>query len=59
MAIWTNPLVSGSNPNIHAGLKKAYAATAAKLLQLCVTLYHPIDGNPPGSLSLGFSKQEY
>ena len=26
-----------------------YAAAAAKSLQLCLTLYHPIDGSPPGS----------
>ena len=25
------------------------AAAAAKSLQLCPTLYNPIDGNPPGS----------
>ena len=25
------------------------AAAAAKLLQLCLTLCHPIDGRPPGS----------
>ena len=26
-----------------------FAATAAKLLQSCLTLYDPIDGSPPGS----------
>ena len=26
-----------------------YAAAAAKLLQSCSTLWHPIDGSPPGS----------
>ena len=35
------------------------AAAAAKSLQLCLTLCNPIDGSPPGSLSLGFSRQEY
>ena len=35
------------------------AATAAKSLQLCLTLCDPIDGSPPGSPSLGFSRQEY
>ena len=30
-------------------LKKAAAAVAAKLLQLCPTLCDPIDGSPPGS----------
>ena len=37
----------------------AAAATAAKLLQSCLTLCDPIDGSPPGSPSLGFSRQEY
>ena len=27
----------------------AAAAAAAKALQLCPTLYNPIDGSPPGS----------
>ena len=35
------------------------AAAAAKSLQLCPILCNPIDGSPPGSLSLGFSRQEY
>jgi len=37
----------------------AVAATAAKLLRLYPTLCDPIDGSPPGSLSLGFSRQEH
>ena len=36
-------------------LKKA----AAKSLQSCPTLCDPIDGRPPGSASLGFSRQEH
>ena len=32
---------------------------AAKLLQLCPTLCDPIDGSPPGSPTLGFSRQEH
>ena len=32
---------------------------AAKSLQLCLTLCNPIDGSPPGSPSLGFSRQEH
>ena len=32
---------------------------AAKSLQSCPTLCDPIDGSPPGSLSLGFSRQEH
>ena len=31
----------------------------AKSLQSCPTLCNPIDCNPPGPLSMGFSKQEY
>ena len=40
-------------PNITA------AAAAAKSLQWCLTLCDPRDGSPPGSPSLGFSRQEY
>ena len=36
-----------------------YFAAAAKSLQSCLILCDPIDGSPPGSLSLGFSRQEY
>ena len=35
------------------------AAAAAKPLQACPTLCDPIDGSPPGSPSLGFSRQEH
>ena len=35
------------------------AAAAAKSLQLCPTLCDPIDGSPPGSPILGFSRQEH
>ena len=35
------------------------AAAAAKLLQSCLTLCDPIDGSPPGSPVLGFSRQEH
>ena len=34
-------------------------AAAAKSLQPCPTLCDPIDGSPPGSPSLGFSRQEH
>ena len=37
----------------------AAAAAAAKSLQSCPTLCNPIDGSPPGSPSLGFSRQEH
>ena len=36
-----------------------FSAAAAKSLQLCPTLCDPIDGSPPGSPSLGFSRQEH
>ena len=39
-------------------IRKIAAAAAAKLLQLCLTLCDPIDGSPPGSPSLGFSRQD-
>ena len=35
-----------------------HAAAAAKSLQSCPTLCDPIECSPPGSLSLGFSRQE-
>ena len=35
----------------------AAAAANAKSLQPCPTLCDPIDGSPPGSPSLGFSRQ--
>ena len=38
---------------------KHAAAATAKSLQSCPTLCDPIDGSPPGSPSLGFSRQEH
>jgi len=38
---------------------KKYESAAAKSLQSCPTLCDPIDGSPPGSPSLGFSRQEH
>ena len=35
------------------------AAASAKLLQSCPTLCNPIDGSPPSSPSLGFSREEH
>ena len=41
-------------------LKCPYAAAAAaESLPSCPTLRDPIDGSPPGSPSLGFSRQEH
>ena len=34
-------------------------AAAAKSLQSCPTVCDPVDGSPPGSPSLGFSRQEH
>ena len=35
------------------------AIVVAKSLQSCPTVCDPIDGSPPGSPSLGFSRQKY
>ena len=43
---------------LHQKNSKLFAA-AAKSLQSCPTLCDPIDGSPPGSPSLGFSRQEH
>ena len=40
-------------------LMRRTAAAAAKSLQSYPTLWDPIDGRPPGSPSLGFSRQEH
>ena len=38
---------------------KIVSCVHAKLLQLCLTLCNPMDCSLPGSLSMGFSRQEY
>ena len=43
----------------HSVLHVHYAADAAKLLQLCLTLCDPRDGSPQAPQSLGFSRQEH
>ena len=48
--------VPGRRENV---LILAAAAAAAKSLQLYPALCDPIDGSPPGSPSLGFSRQEH
>ena len=40
------------------GIRK-HTTTTTKSLQSCLTLCDPIDGSLPGSLSLGFSRQEH
>ena len=42
-----------------ACMNYAAAAAAAKSLQSCLTLCDPRDSSPPGSPSLGFSRQEH
>jgi len=49
---WKHSLDYWTTREVHA------AAVAAKPLQCCPTLCDPIDGSPPGSPSLGFSRQE-
>ena len=39
--------------------EKYVTATAAKLLQSCLTLCNPIDGSHQAPPSMGFSRQEY
>ena len=43
----------------HVYLWLIHVAAAAKSLQSCPTLCDPRDGSPPGSPSLGFSRQEH
>ena len=40
-------------------LKPHAAAAAAKSLQSCLILCHPIDGSPPGSTTPGILRQEH
>ena len=52
--------VWGCVQDIQAALKGfGLSPAAAKSLQSCPTLCDPIDGGPPGSPSLGFSRQEH
>ena len=44
---------------IKAIYDKPTAICYAKSLQSCPTLCDPMDSSPPGSLSLGFSRQEH
>ena len=48
-----------SLPWLQTACPHTAAAAAAKSLQSCPTLCDPIDGSPPGSPSLGFSRQEH
>ena len=46
-----------SSHRILSYLSPLLSLAAAKSLQSCPTLCNPIDGSPPGSPSLGFSRQ--
>ena len=49
-----------SDSSVHGILQeRILAAAAAKSLQSCLTLCNPRDSSPPGSPSLGFSRQEF
>ena len=50
---------SKSQGDFFTEVAMATAAAAAKSLQSCPTLCDPVDGSPPGSPSLGFSRQEH
>ena len=53
---WENPIArEAKEATAHAVTKRVRhdLATAAKSLQSCLTLCHPIDGSPPGSLIPG------
>ena len=43
------PTSSESSKKQECARKTSAAAAAARSLQLCPTLYYPIDGSPPGS----------
>ena len=51
-----SPLMTTKNVSRHC---KMSPAAAAKSLQSCPTLCDTIDGSPPGSPSLGFSRHEH
>ena len=61
--LWSFPCVAFSYTSIEIciclTLSNSIAAAAAKSLQSCPTLCDPRDGSPPGSPSLGFSRQEH
>ena len=58
---WTRPS-KGVTGDVQTGVEGGgifQSAAAARSLQSCPTLCDPIDGSPPGSPSLGFSRQEH
>ena len=60
LLIFKQTLLHKMDFNLIAQTKpSSHTAAAAKSLQSCPTLWDSIDGSPPGSLSLGFSRQEH
>ena len=55
---WDSP---GKNTGVgcHFLLQCMKVKHESEVTQLCLTLCDPIDGSPPGPLSLGFSRQEH
>ena len=56
---WDALKVTSSHVSQGSMLRPHSAAAAAKPLQSCPTPCDPIDGSPPGSPSVGFSRQEH
>ena len=52
-------LFSLGGQSIGGSASASASVLAAKSLQSCLTLCNPIDGSPPGSPALGFSRQEH
>ena len=59
ISMWWEPIPAWNIFKVIVRDNKCTAAAAAKSLQSCPTLCDPIDSSPPGSPSLGFSKQEH
>ena len=55
---WDSP---GKNTGVgcHFLLQRMKVKSKSEVTQSCPTLSDPMDGSPPGSSSMGFSKQEY
>ena len=56
---WIGGVIQPSHPLPPSSPFAFSLAAAAKSLQSYPTLCNPIDGSPPGSPSLGFSRQEH
>ena len=58
-SLHSSDLPSGGEVGVCVWGMQSTAAAAAKSLQSCPTLCDPRDSSPPGSPSLGFSRQEH